>query len=96
MPGGHRYGVDHGVCFHTEDKLRTVLWGWAGEPLADASVAGVQSVREALAGALREALEELLTDREIDALARRCGRLLDRGVLPAPAGGWPAIPWPPF
>ena len=31
--GGHLYGVDHGVCFHVEDKLRTVLWGWAGEPL---------------------------------------------------------------
>ena len=33
MPDGHRYGVDHGVCFHIEDKLRTVLWGWAEEPL---------------------------------------------------------------
>ena len=32
------YGVDHGVCFHVEDKLRTVLWGWAGEPLPDEAV----------------------------------------------------------
>ena len=33
MSDGHRYGVDHGVTFHVEDKLRTVLWGWLGEPL---------------------------------------------------------------
>ena len=40
MPGGHRYGVDHGVCFHSEDKLRTVLWGWAGQPLAAEELRG--------------------------------------------------------
>ena len=36
MRDGHRYGVDHGVCFHVEDKLRTVLWGWAGQRLSRA------------------------------------------------------------
>ena len=41
MPDGHRYGVDHGVCFHPDPKLRTVLWGWAGEPLDDDELAGV-------------------------------------------------------
>ena len=44
MADGHRYGVDHGVCFHTDDKLRTVLWGWAGEPLTDEERAGVDGV----------------------------------------------------
>ena len=34
---GRVYGVDHGVCLHTEDKLRTVLWGWAGKPVDDAT-----------------------------------------------------------
>ena len=96
MPGGHRYGVDHGVTFHHEPKLRTVLWGWHGEPLTDEEVAGVLRVREALAGALGESLSDALTDHEIDALDRRCRRLLDRGVLPTPRGDWPAIPWPPF
>ena len=42
MPDGHRYGVDHGVTFHVEHKLRTVLWGWAGEPLPRRSIAGVE------------------------------------------------------
>ena len=96
MPGGHRYGVDHGVTFHHEPKLRTVLWGWHGEPLTDDEVAGVQRVREALAGPLGDSLAGALTDLEIDALDRRCRRLLDRGVLPTPRGDWPAIPWPPF
>ena len=40
MPDGHRYGVDHGVTFHVEHKLRTVLWGWAGEPLTDEELDG--------------------------------------------------------
>jgi uncharacterized repeat protein (TIGR03843 family) len=96
MPGGHRYGVDHGVTFHHEPKLRTVLWGWHGEPLTDDEVAGVQRVREALGNALGDTLAVCLTDLEIDALDRRCRRLLDHGVLPAPRGDWPAIPWPPF
>lgn len=96
MPGGHRYGVDHGVTFHHEPKLRTVLWGWHGEPLTDDEVAGVLRVREALAGPLGDSLAGALTDLEIDALDRRCRRLLDRGVLPTPRGDWPAIPWPPF
>ena len=96
MAGGHRYGVDHGVTFHHEAKLRTVLWGWQGEPLTDAEVAGVQRVLKGLTASLGEELAGALTEREIDALDRRCRRLLDRGVLPAPRGDWPAIPWPPF
>ena len=96
MPGGHRHGVDHGVCFHTDDKLRTVLWGWAGQQLSATERAGVECVLDGLAGHLRERLEDLLTVREVDAIERRCRRLLGRGRFPVPAGGWPAIPWPPF
>jgi uncharacterized repeat protein (TIGR03843 family) len=98
MPGGHRHGVDHGVCFHPEDKLRTVLWGWAGQRLTAEELTGVESTLTALdeGGALRESLEDLLTVHEIDATARRCERLLRAGALPVPGGGWPAIPWPPF
>ncbi len=50
MPSGHRYGVDHGLTFHQETKLRTVLWGWHGEPLDDEDVAGIERVLAALAG----------------------------------------------
>ncbi len=96
VAGGHRYGVDHGVCFHVEDKLRTVLWGWAGEPLDGAELAGVESVLSGLDGGLRDTLEELLTVREVDAVERRCERLLRAGRFPRPRGGWPSIPWPPF
>ncbi len=96
MPGGHRYGVDHGVCFHTEDKLRTVLWGWAGERLSPEERDGVEGIVDGLDGDLRERLEDLLTVREVDAIERRCERLLSKGRFPVPAGGWPSIPWPPF
>jgi uncharacterized repeat protein (TIGR03843 family) len=96
MPGGHRHGVDHGVCFHTEDKLRTVLWGWAGQRLSAEEASGVQAVLDGLDGDLRESLEDLLTVREVDAVARRCERLLRTGRFPVPSGGWPSIPWPPF
>jgi uncharacterized repeat protein (TIGR03843 family) len=96
MAGGHRHGVDHGVCFHTEDKLRTVLWGWAGQPLTTQELDGVESVLSGLDADLRERLEDLLTVREVDAVARRCERLLAVRSFPVPRGGWPAIPWPPF
>ncbi len=95
-PGGHRYGVDHGVCFHPEDKLRTVLWGFAGRPLSAGERAGVECVVEGLHGGLRERLEALLTVAEVDAVDRRCRRLLQDGSFPVPAGGWPSIPWPAF
>jgi uncharacterized repeat protein (TIGR03843 family) len=96
MGDGHRHGVDHGVCFHVEDKLRTVLWGWAGQRLSPEERDGVESVLTGLDGDLREALEDLLTVYEVDAIARRCERLLRVGSFPVARGGWPSIPWPPF
>lgn len=93
---GHRYGVDHGVTFHADHKLRTVLWGWLGEPLTEDELAGVQRVLTAVRGPLGDRLAEHLDDLEIEALARRCVRLAERAVLPSPRGDWPAIPWPPF
>lgn len=96
MPDGHRYGVDHGVTFHVEPKLRTVLWGWSGEPLDDDEVAGVRRVRRALDGDLGTVLGELVTEAEVTMAAHRCDRLLATGELPMPSGGWPSIPWPPF
>lgn len=94
MPDGHRFGVDHGVAFHVENKLRTVLWGWAGEPLSDQERSAVRALADD--ALLRERLEELLTVAEVDAFAGRIQRLLDAGVFPHPGGGWPAIPWPAF
>ena len=96
VAGGHRYGVDHGVSFHTDPKLRTVLWGWAGSPLAEEEVLGLQLLADALRDELAEALAPLLTAFEIEATRRRIARLLRVGELPMPRGDWPAIPWPPF
>ena len=96
MVDGHRYGVDHGLTFHTDHKLRTVLWGWLGEELTAEEVAAVRSVRAELGAALGDALAPHLTDLEIDALGRRCNRLAERARMPSPRGEWPAIPWPPF
>ena len=96
MPGGHRYGVDHGVSFHLENKLRTVLWGWSGEGLSDAEVTAVERVRDAVAADLGATLVDLVTEREVAALVGRCERLLRRRAMPEPGGSWPVIPWPPF
>jgi uncharacterized repeat protein (TIGR03843 family) len=96
MAGGHRYGVDHGVTFHTDPKLRTVLWGWAGEPVPEPDLAQVRAVLGALEGELGEALSGLLVEAEVRAFARRCERLLAQGDMPQPHGHGPVIPWPPF
>lgn len=92
---GRLYGIDHGVTFHTDDKLRTLLWGWAGEPLPDDAVAVLGKLAADLSGALGEQLAGLLTPAETSALRARVQRLLESGVHPAPSGDWPSIPWPP-
>jgi uncharacterized repeat protein (TIGR03843 family) len=98
MTDGHRYGVDHGICFHTDYKLRTVLWGWAEEPLTDEEVEAVDCLLRSLDAdaALGSELADLLAEDEVDALRARCHRLLRKGRMPSPAGHWPAIPWPAF
>ncbi len=85
-------GVDHGVCFHTEPKLRTVLWGWAGDPLTDDELALVANCIDAV----HEALAPWLSDDEIDACRGRAEALLAAGVWPEPGDTWPMIPWPPI
>jgi uncharacterized repeat protein (TIGR03843 family) len=95
-PGGHVYGVDHGVCFSAEDKLRTVLWQWRGTALPDDALDTLAALRTDLAGDLGTELRELLTAREVSATRRRVDRLLRERCFPQPGEGWPAVPWPPF
>ncbi|WP_345668583.1 SCO1664 family protein [Streptomyces similanensis] len=94
---GRLYGIDHGVTFHVEDKLRTLLWGWAGEPLPAEAVGVLEGLRDALGegGALAARLAGLITPAETDATRARVDALLASGVHPEPGGQWPAIPWPP-
>jgi uncharacterized repeat protein (TIGR03843 family) len=96
MPDGHRHGVDHGLTFHVEHKLRTVLWGWMGEDLGDAELEGIDRVRTDLDGGLGAALARLIEPLEIAALAARCNRLRSEARFPAPHGEMPALPWPLF
>jgi uncharacterized repeat protein (TIGR03843 family) len=96
MPGGHRHGVDHGLTFHRDHKLRTVLWGWLGDTLTDEESDGVDRVIEGLQGELGRNLANLLNAAEVAALAARCARLRLTGRFPAPSGDMPAVPWPLF
>ena len=96
VPGGHVYGVDHGVTFSSVPKLRTVLWGWRGRPFAADERAGLARLADALRGDLAGDLAGLLTRGEIAATRRRVVSLLESGRFPQPRPDWPAIPWPPF
>jgi uncharacterized repeat protein (TIGR03843 family) len=96
MTDGHRYGVDHGLTFHVEHKLRTVLWGWAGELLTDGDRACLEQLSERLEHDLSDRLHTFITPHEVEATRRRVKRLLRVGTLPEPGQGWRAIPWPPF
>ncbi|GGX26950.1 phosphatidylinositol kinase [Streptomyces malachitofuscus] len=94
---GRLYGIDHGVTFNAEDKLRTLLWGWAGEPLPQEALDVLERLRDTLtaAGPLTAVLTPLITPAEIDATRARVDSLLSTGVHPQPGTDWPAIPWPP-
>jgi uncharacterized repeat protein (TIGR03843 family) len=97
----HVHGVDHGVSLGVENKLRTVLWQWAGDELP---AEGSEMLRKLdadweLTGTspgLGETLGELLTTAEVRAARRRVQRLLRKGRFPMPPTDWPAIPYPPY
>jgi uncharacterized repeat protein (TIGR03843 family) len=95
-PSGHLYGVDHGISFHVESKLRTLLWQWAGNRFTDEAIDCLHELRGQLDGTLGERMHELLTVREVRRLRRRIDQLLETGRHPLPADDRPAIPWPPM
>lgn len=96
MADGHRYGVDHGVCFHSDDKVRTVLWGWSGAAFTADELAGLERLARALEDGLEHELSLLLTGAERAATRRRLRALLLGGAFPEPGPGWPSLPWPAF
>jgi hypothetical protein len=88
------WAIDHGLCFHAEPKLRTVLWDFAGQPLEPEVVTDLESLARAMAaGELARELAELLAPEEVAALTRRVAMLLRTGCLPLPSGRRP-YPWP--
>ena len=96
-PDGRLYAIDHGVTFNAADKLRTLLWGWAGEPLEDEAREVLERLATELAdGGLGARLAGLITGSELQAVRDRVAGLLTAGRHPEPSGEWPAIPWPPI
>lgn len=94
-PQGQLFGIDHGLTMHCEQKLRTVLWGFAGQPLPDNELAKLDAL-DAQFETLSDRLSGLLTNAEIDALAERIAVLRRLSQFPKPPRDYPAIPWPPF
>ena len=95
VPGGHVYGVDHGVTFSPIPKLRTVLWAWRGEPFEPGEREVLEALRAGLDEELGFRLRGLLDPIEVRATARRLDALLAAGVFPQPDPRRPALPWPP-
>jgi uncharacterized repeat protein (TIGR03843 family) len=100
---GGLYGVDHGLTFNVDEKLRTVLWGWAGTAVPADSLEVIARLGHDLmawcerpGGSWVEGLRGLVDPEEIAVTGRRAERLVRRGRYPRQADGWPAIPWPPF
>jgi uncharacterized repeat protein (TIGR03843 family) len=90
---GAVFGIDHGVSLSVDNKLRTVLWQWSGEPLTDEALEALEALRSS---ELTTRLEDLLTRREVRAFSRRLERLLTIGLHPEPSGDWPPVPYPPI
>jgi hypothetical protein len=93
---GELYVCDHGVTFHEEDKLRTVLWQWSGEELRSSEIETLNRLLDSL---MKEEISELLTlisHVEREALIMRIERLINQSRFPEPNPEWPAVPWPPF
>jgi hypothetical protein len=94
---GRVWSIDHGICFHSDYKLRTVIWEFAGEPIPAVLVSDLQRLRRQLdknEGEHAQKLSQLLTEREMAALQRRLSRLLKQPVFPQPGPGR-HYPWPP-
>lgn len=89
------WAIDHGITFHTDPKLRTVLWGFAGWELPDRVTAKLTEFQRSFDG-FATSVEQFLTDRELQATQERLDHLLATGVMPDPPTDRAAIPWPLF
>lgn len=87
-------GCDHGLTFHEEFKLRTVLWQYAGQELDKEEISKLESLKRRISGDIGASLGELITKDEIESLLERIEMLISEG-FPYPSEQWPAVPWPP-
>ncbi|HZQ85995.1 MAG TPA: SCO1664 family protein [Acidimicrobiales bacterium] len=86
----HVWGIDHGLCFHEDPKLRTVMWDFAGEPIPDPLLADIERVAEDLP----EPLAQYLDADEQAALRRRAAAVVRLGRYPDPDPNMRPYPWP--
>jgi uncharacterized repeat protein (TIGR03843 family) len=94
---GKVWAIDHGLTFHAEPKLRTVIWDFRGEPIPGDLLSDLKAVQRRLDGEedLRQAFGTLLEEREVKALGGRLERLLATPAYPLPPPHR-ALPWPPY
>ena len=92
---GHLFACDHGVTFHAEDKLRTVLWQWAGDALTEEEIGTLEQTLTVIDSHTAD-LGTHLTEEEIEATCARINKLCSDGIMPLPSEDWPAIPWPAY
>jgi hypothetical protein len=93
---GKLFVCDHGVTFHIDNKLRTVLWQWAGGELTSEEISSLTSLLDYLDSTDSLELNSLITSEEIRALRLRIEELIATSTFPHPNPDWPHIPWPPF
>jgi uncharacterized repeat protein (TIGR03843 family) len=94
----HIWLIDHGICFHEEDKLRTVVWDFAGETIPEPLMQDLRSLLDKLADPHGSVVSELLcylSDREIEAIRKRVKMLLHEKHFPTPGNRRRPYPWPP-
>ena len=93
----HLWLIDHGICFNTENKLRTVLWEFIGQPIPPDLLSSLNKLVEDLQtkGQLFQSLRPYLRVSEINAIIRRSERVLDSGIYPTPSTRFP-VPYPPI
>lgn len=97
-PDDHLWLIDHGLCFNVDEKLRTVIWDFAGHPIPEDLLSDLSSLPSKLepSSALVLALENLLASDEITALATRAQALLKMKTFPFPPQDRRAYPFPPL
>lgn len=85
-------GCDHGVAFHSEDKLRTVLWQFSEQSFLPEELTLLNNVKSIN---LDQVFSNYLTKEEIAAISIRTDNLISSAKFPEPSDSWPAVPWPP-
>ncbi len=93
-PDGHIWGIDHGLTFHTENKLRTVIWDFADESVPPDLLDDVRRLYEDFEATAAPRLEPLLSIDEIDAVLARCRSLVMTPRFPVPENSYHSVPWP--